>query len=134
MGLSVESNRAMGERGEPRRLAGPPIDRAHLARYTFGSLPLELEVLGLFAEQAPKTVDDLTTASTGKEWRDAAHTLKGSARAVGAWRLAECAERAEALHATLDPTARLGAIELLMEAVGEAIAYINGLAPPKTAA
>ncbi len=106
--------------------AAIPIDRAHLARYTFGSLPLELEVLGLFAEQAPETLGMLATAEPGKPWRDAAHTLKGSARAVGAWRIADAAERAEELDGQC-PAAREGAIEQLIQAIEEAIQYVDSL-------
>lgn len=106
--------------------AALPIDRAHLARYTFGSLPLEIEVLGLFAEQAPETLGMLATAEPGKPWRDAAHTLKGSARAVGAWRIAEAAEQAEELDGQC-PAAREGAIEKLIAAIEEAIRYVDSL-------
>ncbi len=107
--------------------SGCPIDRVHLARYTLGSLPLEIEVLGLFADQAPITLGELTKAATEKAWRDAAHTLKGSARAVGAWRIAECAERAEALKANPDTVARRNALDTLEEAVQDAVRYIDGL-------
>lgn len=106
-----------------------PIDRAHLARFTFGSLPLELEVLGLFAEQAPETLGMLATAEPGKPWRDAAHTLKGSARAVGAWRIAEAAERAEELDGQCT-AAREGAIGELIMAIEEAIQYVDSLTVP----
>lgn len=116
--------RCSGERAQT------PIDRVHLARYTFGSLPLELEVLGLFADQAPKTLGELAGAPTDKAWRDAAHTLKGSARAVGAWRIAEVAERAEALETIVDHRARARAVATLAEALDEAIRYIGSLSGP----
>jgi len=108
------------------RLAAP-IDHAHLARYTFANRALELEVLGLFAGQAPTYPEALSTAETDKAWRDAAHTIKGSARAVGAFRVAERAERAEALHASPDRAARAGAVARLREALEEACAYIDRL-------
>lgn len=106
-----------------------PIDRDHLARFTFGSLPLELEVLALFAEQAPETLSMLATATPGKPWRDAAHTLKGSARAVGAWRIAAIAEEAEAFASSAEAQ-HAGTLEALVEAVAEAIRYIDGLSCP----
>ena len=105
-----------------------PIDRVHLARYTLGNLALEIEILGLFAMQAPETLAQLSSACTGKAWRDAAHTLKGSARSVGATRVADCAERAEALNGSTSDFARLAAIEALRGALDEATQYINGLA------
>lgn len=104
----------------------PPIDRAHLSRYTFGNAALEIEVLGLFAGQAPETLAWLRTAETAKAWRDAAHTLKGSARAVGAWRVAELAERAEAIDpAARDARARI--VAGLTAALAEACAWVEAL-------
>ncbi|MGI9476848.1 MAG: Hpt domain-containing protein [Hyphomicrobiaceae bacterium] len=71
------------------------LDRAHLARYTMGDAVLEQEVLGLFIGQVPETVAMLRNSGDAEAWMRAAHTIKGSARAVGAWKLAEAAERAE---------------------------------------
>jgi len=89
------------------RLAGNPIDRAYLARFTLGSAALEREVLQLFAEQAPLYVERLRDANGRKAWKDAAHTIKGSASAVGAWRLARFAEMAE----QIDVEARVACAE-----------------------
>ena len=106
-----------------------PIDRVHLARYTLGNLALDAEILGLFAMQAPQTLEQLRTARTAKAWYDAVHTLKGSARAVGANRVADLATLAEALGATPTDTARTAAIGSLTEALLEATLYIEGLEP-----
>lgn len=78
-----------------------PIDHDHLQRYTLGNRDLELEVLGLFVGEAPRTLANLRAAAAGevitaREWHLGSHTLKGSARAVGAWRVAQLAETAEA--------------------------------------
>ena len=110
-----------------RQAVASPIDRVHLARYTLGNLPLEIEILDLFAMQAPPTLAELRGAQTETAWRDAAHTLKGSARAVGAKRVGDCAERAESLKGSSNDVARLSALEVLSQALGEAIAYIEGL-------
>lgn len=110
-----------------RHAVASPIDRVHLARYTLGNLPLEIEILGLFAMQAPTTFAELRGAQTEKAWRDAAHTLKGSARAVGAKRVGDCAERAEALKSNSSEVARLAALEAVSQALNEAIVYIEGL-------
>ncbi len=75
-----------------------PIDWAHLSRFTMNDRALELEVLGLFAMEAPRYLARMQLATDRKEWIEAAHTLKGSARAVGAWAIAECAQAAEALE------------------------------------
>lgn len=80
----------------PTDASGPrPLDRKHLQRYTFGNIDLEEEVLGLFLAQLPDTIGALRTAPSDRDWRIAAHTLKGSSRCIGAWRLARAAEQAE---------------------------------------
>lgn len=104
-----------------------PIDHVHLARYTFGNRALEIEVLQLFTDQAPDYLEALRVADTEKAWRDAAHTLKGSARAVGAVRVAERAERAEALVASRDRQARAMAVQALADALDEARRHIASL-------
>jgi HPt (histidine-containing phosphotransfer) domain-containing protein len=71
-----------------------PIDLAHLARMTLGDAALEQQVLGMFASQAASLVAKLATLPA--EAGALAHTLKGSARAIGAFRVAECAEALEA--------------------------------------
>jgi HPt (histidine-containing phosphotransfer) domain-containing protein len=73
----------------------PIIDHDHLARYTLGDRALEREVLGLFVDQIPQTLEALDAAESDADRVRAAHTLKGSARAVGAFRLADIAERLE---------------------------------------
>jgi HPt (histidine-containing phosphotransfer) domain-containing protein len=103
-----------------------PIDLVHLSRYTLGNQALQCEVLQLFAEQAPLTLAQLRTAETPKAWRDAAHTLKGSARAVGAWRVANCAERAEAIGFGAQEKAPI--IQAIGAALDEAVGYITSLA------
>lgn len=71
-----------------------PIDLAHLARMTLGDAALEQQVLGMFATQAASLVAKLTALPA--EAGALAHTLKGSARAIGAFRVAECAQALEA--------------------------------------
>ena len=61
-----------------------PIDLVHLAKYTMGNKALEREILDLFVGQSRVTLDRLQAAATDKDWRDHAHALLGSARAVGA--------------------------------------------------
>ena len=71
-----------------------PIDLVHLARMTLGDRGLEREVLALFDRQATVLVSRLRAASPGSV-TSVAHTLKGSARGVGAWRVAVAAEAVE---------------------------------------
>lgn len=117
---------ATAHRPRPTAANRTPIDHAHLARYTFGNRELEVEVLGLFAAQAPQTLDWLRTAANPKGWRDAAHTLKGSARAVGAWQVATAAEEAEALGFS-ELEARREATAVLAAALDVVAAYIATL-------
>jgi HPt (histidine-containing phosphotransfer) domain-containing protein len=105
-----------------------PIDLAHLRRYTMGDSGLELEILGLFADQLPITIDALLNAPSQKDWAMAAHTLKGSARAVGAWPLATIAEGAERLHGLPDANVRRAVVRRLETAADEAREYIASLA------
>jgi HPt (histidine-containing phosphotransfer) domain-containing protein len=104
-----------------------PLDLAHLRRFTMGDPKLELEILGLFADQLPITIDALKSASSEKDWRMAAHTLKGSARAVGAWQLASIAETAEQLKLLSDTTARGQMISRLEQSAVVARRYIASL-------
>ena len=105
-----------------------PIDTTYLRRFTLGNSDLEREVLGLFAEHAPGYLDQLRRAGSAKAWHDAAHTLKGSARAVGAWRVARSAEAAERLDFAAIGERRLNALDLIQDALDEATAYIDELA------
>lgn len=109
--------------------ASGPIDRAHLARFTFGNVALELEVLNLFAQQAPESFASLAGASSPKAWRDAAHTLKGSARAVGAWRVANVTEMAERIEWTEVVRRREQLLAEIRVTLDEAITYVSDLAP-----
>ncbi len=117
-------------------LAGAPlaareaaaIDHVHLRRFTMGDLQLEAEVLHLFADEVPRTLASLQTATTAREWKIAAHTLKGSARTVGAWRVAAAAVDAErATNALADPAGRTAVLVACERAVGEAVGYIASL-------
>ncbi len=71
-----------------------PIDVAHLARMTLGDVALKHEVLAMFLKQTGELVGRL--AADTDEGAALAHTLKGSARAIGAFRVAACAEALEA--------------------------------------
>jgi HPt (histidine-containing phosphotransfer) domain-containing protein len=83
-------------------LAGDAIDRVYLARFTLGNVALEREVLQLFADQMPIYLRALRDARARKAWREATHTIKGSASAVGARRLARFAELAERVDVEAD--------------------------------
>lgn len=102
-----------------------PIDFTYLRRFTAGNRDLEWEVLSLFVDAAPQYLKALDDACTAKEWHDAAHTLKGSARAVGAWRVARAAENAEKLRFDIDRDRRDFAVDTAYEAAAEALKFIQ---------
>jgi HPt (histidine-containing phosphotransfer) domain-containing protein len=110
-----------------------PVDRAHLARYTLGDAALEREILALFLAHVPLAIESLKFASTDKEWREAAHTLKGSCRAVGAWRLGDLGLEAERLGGLGDRAACRAIIARIEEAAIEVEAYVAALFAGKTA-
>jgi HPt (histidine-containing phosphotransfer) domain-containing protein len=71
------------------------FDANHLATYTLGDAALEREVLAMFIDQAEAQSGLLAAAADERQWREAAHTLKGAARGIGAFRLGHTAERLE---------------------------------------
>jgi len=71
------------------------VDFAYLENYAGGDLGVVEEVLGLFREQAQMWTRLLEPGSPEQVWRDAVHTLKGSARGIGANALGEACEAAE---------------------------------------
>ena len=76
------------------RQAESVIDEDHLGRMTLGDRSLEREVLEIFARQTTLSLSRLAGAEPARA-AAVAHTLKGSARGVGAWRVAQAAERLE---------------------------------------
>jgi len=70
------------------------IDVEHLARMTLGDGALRREVLAMFLRQTGELLGALAVHPA--EGAALAHTLKGSARAIGAFHVAACAERLEA--------------------------------------
>lgn len=104
-----------------------PVDLEHLARYTLGEPALEKEVLELFCSQSVIYLAQLQGATSDKAWRDATHSLKGSARAIGAWRTAQAAERAEELQGDVLPQFRAERIAEIEASLREAEAYIASL-------
>jgi hypothetical protein len=70
------------------------IDRTHLFRMTLGDHALECDVLQLFDQQAGMLIARMGKANPAGV-AAFAHTLHGSARAVGAWAIARAAEALE---------------------------------------
>ncbi|MCC6786722.1 MAG: Hpt domain-containing protein [Hyphomonadaceae bacterium] len=68
------------------------LDRAHFDHMTGADRALQTEVLGLFRMQAEGWSAAMASANG---WREAVHTLKGSARGIGLNALAAACEAAE---------------------------------------
>ncbi|MEA2987410.1 MAG: hypothetical protein QOG83_121 [Alphaproteobacteria bacterium] len=102
----------------------PAIDRNHLARMTFGEARLEREVLDLFDRQAGMLLARMTGAAPAAV-AALAHTLIGSARGVGAWKVAEAAEAVERAAGSRSDLAT--ALRRLSPAVAQAHAAIGEL-------
>ncbi|MGK2742608.1 Hpt domain-containing protein [Tepidicaulis sp. LMO-SS28] len=103
-----------------------PVDLVHLSRYTMGDRGLETELLGLFRQQARVYLARMENAAGPEEWQNAAHSLKGSAKAVGAWAVAAAAEAAEAMRAA-DVSSLRSQIAVIDAKISAASAYIDDL-------
>lgn len=99
------------------------IDESHLERMTLGDRGLEREVLELFLRQTTIMLDRIMNAGPAMA-AAAAHTLKGSARGIGAWRVARAAEGLEGAAAGDDAHGMEEAIAELKTASLEAGAAI----------
>lgn len=71
-----------------------PVDLAHLSRQTLGDRVIEQQVLQLFVQQALSVRDQIAHADHTERLR-LAHGLKGSARSIGAFAIAECVAEIE---------------------------------------
>ena len=93
--MSLHSDRIEWMPSPPLVPDDGPIDFAHLRRMTLGDAALEREVLGMFSAQASRLVKSL--AAQAADAAVLAHTLKGSARAVGAFAVGDAAAHLETL-------------------------------------
>lgn len=106
---------------------GRPVDLVHLARQTLGDRALECEILQLFRRQSISSLVKLNEADSHEAWCAAAHSLKGSAGAIGAWPVAALAEKAEVLSAADFDTHRTEVLGELDRAIQSTNAYILSL-------
>jgi hypothetical protein len=120
--MSVDGSALTARPADPAGTACPEagaatLDLSHLGRMTFGDRGLESEVLQLFDRQAAMLAERLGGA-TATIAGCHAHTIKGAARGVGAWRLALAAEQVEAAARSGGPELA-GAVAQLIAAIGE---------------
>lgn len=113
-----------------RKLAGleqtpAVIDEVHLGRMTLGDRGLEREILEIFVRQTAIMLGRMAGAGPAL-MAATAHTVMGSASGIGAWRVAQAAERLErAASAASDPEEQDEAVEDLKAAMLEASAAIG---------
>jgi HPt (histidine-containing phosphotransfer) domain-containing protein len=100
-----------------------PLDLSHLQRMTLGDAGLEREVLAMFSAQTARLIVSL--AALPADAGALAHTLKGSASAIGAFAVAEAAARLEASIAVGgDPSEALAGLE---DAVAQARSAVEAM-------
>jgi HPt (histidine-containing phosphotransfer) domain-containing protein len=87
--------------GSMKKVAAPPLvpgdqllDLPHLFRMTLGDHDLEREVLQVFEQQAAMLTGRMRGAAPACV-AAMAHTLRGSALGIGAWRVARAADQVE---------------------------------------
>jgi len=73
------------------------IDFDHLNQYVSGDISLTKEIFSLFKNQVDMWSRSFKADIPDEIWSAMTHSLKGTARAVGAMRLAELCETAEGL-------------------------------------
>lgn len=108
-----------GETCEPSKAR--PIDLVHLSRQTLGDRALEQEVLGMFVVQLAAARENLAAANEADR-RMIAHTLKGTARGLGAFKLGDCAAAIEDTPENEELIARLSKA---IDEVRDFVAAIN---------
>jgi HPt (histidine-containing phosphotransfer) domain-containing protein len=103
-------------------LAAPaPLDPIHLAAQTGGDLLLQRDLLNLFVAQSAELMAAMRIANP-RAAGDLAHKLSGSARAIGAFELAEAAAK---LEGKLDGKEAQTALESVAAALGRALGAIE---------
>lgn len=105
------------------------FDLAHLERYVCGDDALRNEILTIFEEQAALWMARFAVDSEDEAWHDAAHSLKGAARGVGAWEIGDLCEAAEKLVAGIPEKVakRQAALDRLTILVDEAVSEARRL-------
>lgn len=99
----------------------------HLAQYTANDAGLESELLGLFKDQAVLQFENIQSADCKDDWEMAVHTLKGSARGIGAGQVAVLSVDLEIVGFAGTATEKQAATNKLKQAVAVCVAAIETL-------
>ena len=95
------------------------LDIDHLMAQALDDAELAREVLAMFLDQSGDMLRFVRDAAGALDRRNAAHRLKGSARAVGAFRVAAASESLEFLPEDADEPSLLERIAALHASVAE---------------
>jgi HPt (histidine-containing phosphotransfer) domain-containing protein len=106
------------------------VDFDYLETYADGDVTVVEEVLSLFRDQGALWLGVLDPDGPRQGWREAVHSLKGTALGIGAIGLAKACSRAEAglRDAHADNSLALGQVRLELEAaLADVAAYQQAL-------
>lgn len=128
--MTISLKPAVAVSSSPHIGASPVLDLVHLSLQSLGDRALETELLRLFDRQGRHVMERLCgeTGRGERRWLgDLAHTLKGSARAVGAGRVAVAAQDYEDALAHSNDSDVEKRLNALAASVAEARAAIRDL-------
>ena len=117
----------MSEASDPQT-----FDQAHFGVMTGDDRALQVEVVGIFRAQIETMRPEFAPQTPVATWKATAHKLKGSARGIGLWALAEACVRAEA--AAADPIHAGPALADVNAAIDIALAALSEQGFPARAA
>lgn len=104
------------------------VDLEHLNIYTGGDPALNAEILRLFQKQATDMIARLQQcleAADNEGWYEAAHTLKGAARGIGSFALADTIADAEKLQPETDRAKAQAALATMRSRAGLVHMFID---------
>ena len=90
------------------------LDTEFLGKYTLGNIELEREVLHMFIDQSALYLERLRAPKSSKDWFEAAHSLKGSARGIGAFVVGMRAAQLEQVDEPLNESIRSAILSLMV--------------------
>lgn len=109
------------------------VDLEHLSQYTSGDAALEDELFAMFLENGEHYVGLMSGAADQTAWRNASHALKGSARGIGAVRVAKLSAVAEARRTLPTGEDRNRIVRDLHEALAEVRGFASSRRPNPSA-
>ena len=101
------------------------VDLQHLSEFASGDISKMRRFLALFKEQSKVDFDKIVKSDTSASWRDAVHSLKCGASAIGAWQLVQATDRAQRDDIELRPDCRKTHIENMRGILNDVDAFID---------